>query len=187
MHCSSCQDTRRHGWRACRSLPPQGLLTRIFKFSGVGSVEGCNGDVGCGGENPPHMSHLLPPAGQCGSRLPFISQSRSSPAGRCAACYLTWLSGSSSAHCCTQSRSPVMIYCLAAYTRGAQLRGVTFWLTLSWYENSSVRQGMFESLVLIFCKGHHCIRANITVVTVYCAQLNHGVLFYGSAGAWDSH
>lgn len=36
------------------------------------------------------------------------------PAGRCAACYLTWLSGSSSAHYCTQTHSPVMIYCLSA-------------------------------------------------------------------------
>lgn len=37
------------------------------------------------------------------------------PAGRCAACYLTWLSGSSSAHCRTQTHSPVMIHCLSAY------------------------------------------------------------------------
>lgn len=37
------------------------------------------------------------------------------PEGRCAACYLTWLSGSSSAHYCTQTHSPVMIYCLSAY------------------------------------------------------------------------
>lgn len=34
------------------------------------------------------------------------------PAGRC---YLTWLSGSSSGHYCTQTHSPVMMYCLAAY------------------------------------------------------------------------
>lgn len=53
MHCSSCPDTRLQGWRACRFLPPPGLRTRMFKFSGVGSVEGCNGDVGCGGEHPP--------------------------------------------------------------------------------------------------------------------------------------
>lgn len=46
---------------------------------------------------------------------PIYQSHQQKPAGRCAVCYLTWLSGSSSTHYCTQTHSPVMIYCCAAY------------------------------------------------------------------------
>lgn len=45
------------------------------------------------------------------------------PVCQCAACYLTWLSDSSSAHYCTQTHRPVMIYCLAAYGIELELSG----------------------------------------------------------------
>lgn len=74
---------------------------------------------------PTHASHLLSLTDQRGSRLPCISHTSKSQQGRCAACYLTWLSGSSSAHYCTQTHSPVMIYCLAAYGITLELSGQT--------------------------------------------------------------
>lgn len=73
-------------------------------------------DVGWGGERlaPVWVTccHGLMFSGQRGS---IYQSHQQKPTGRCAACYLTWLSGSSSAHYSTQTHSPVMIYCLSAY------------------------------------------------------------------------
>lgn len=110
------------GWRPHRSLWLPELWPRMstFKFSGIGSAHGRVSESmtykADGMRDEVNISHSCEsPVATSAARPPCISHSRRSQ-GRCAACFLTWLCDSSSAQYFTQTHSPVMIYCLAAYS-----------------------------------------------------------------------
>lgn len=93
----------------------------MFKFSCSGLVGGWVMDsVGLMRDEAETTSHSYESPVATTYRPAWIlaaiyQSNQQKPVCRCAACYLTWLSGSSSAHYCTQTHSPVMIHCLAAY------------------------------------------------------------------------
>lgn len=151
MSSSSCLAARLLGWRAYHSPRVPGLRSRWACLS-LAALAWWRGEFGIATKwircwmrwtiLPTHVSHLLPPPGQHGSELPYISHSSRSQRANVlpAACYLTWVFGCSSAYYCTQTHSAVMIYCLAAY--GITLRPDSskvfhagkFGLTHSWFE-----------------------------------------------------
>lgn len=135
---------------------------------------------------PTHVSHLLPPlAGQHGPGPSYISQSRQTQR---ADVLPATLHGSSSARCCTQRHSLVMIYCLAALQRSRQqdsckvLHGVRVWPTHSWFPDDWGRWEMFWSQYLILLKGwQHELNFELIFLFDLCIQ-SSCVSFFWAVG-----
>lgn len=160
----------------------------MFKFSGIGLAHGrarenvtykadgmrgeliishsCESPVATSAAWPPHISHSS--RGQ----------------GRCAACFLTWLCDSSSAQYFTQTHSPVMIYCLAAY--GTTLRpdsckcvtlGGSLWLRYTdpdsgWITCSFLWQDGDSFIVVDFIKPPESYHPVLSHIFIFQRRLN---------------